>query len=508
MTNIADRDGPGLCRFRPDAGDLQRQPHASSSAWAQGRLHELPSQQRPGRRRLRLQPHAAARRASCREVLARAFALFDSAPAAAGAYRDPDRRDHRRRRRPAAGSPAAAGAAGRRPRRHRAVPRQLLRRRQAAAARARRRRGRCARVEAGALAERLDAPVIITINAKGILPPGHPLHAGENIGLAAAARGTARRPTSCSRSAPSSARPRCMPDPTAAAVRRQADPHRHRPGAADARLPGRLADRRRCPAGPVAPCWRLRAAKPIGVAARDAGGGIARGDWPSCGGRPCATHRRLLAMVQRGAARRRSSSATQTQPVYAGNQFFAADAAALLVQLEHRLRHAGLWLPAAIGAKLAAPDRPVVALIGDGGLQFTLPELASAVEAEVADHRPASGTTRAMARSSPTWPRSGISADRCRHLHAGLGRHRPRLWLCRRTSGRPRSSAGAAAGDQGSGGPDPNRGARRRMFRRGLSRRRSVKGIGGIFANASSNSLQPSPAPCSAGTARSCRFRC
>jgi acetolactate synthase I/II/III large subunit len=38
-------------------------------------------------------------------------------------------------------------------------------------------------------------------------------------------------------------------------------------------------------------------------------------------------------------------------------------------------------LPAAIGARLAAPSRPVVALIGDGGIQFTLPELGSAVEA-------------------------------------------------------------------------------------------------------------------------------
>jgi acetolactate synthase-1/2/3 large subunit len=40
-------------------------------------------------------------------------------------------------------------------------------------------------------------------------------------------------------------------------------------------------------------------------------------------------------------------------------------------------------LPAGIGAKLAAKQRPVVVLIGDGGLQFTIAELASAVEAEV-----------------------------------------------------------------------------------------------------------------------------
>ena len=41
----------------------------------------------------------------------------------------------------------------------------------------------------------------------------------------------------------------------------------------------------------------------------------------------------------------------------------------------------GYALPAAIGAKLAQPHRPVVAVAGDGGFQFTLPELAAAVEA-------------------------------------------------------------------------------------------------------------------------------
>ncbi|MFO1035759.1 MAG: 5-guanidino-2-oxopentanoate decarboxylase [Geminicoccaceae bacterium] len=40
----------------------------------------------------------------------------------------------------------------------------------------------------------------------------------------------------------------------------------------------------------------------------------------------------------------------------------------------------GFALPAAIGGKLAAPDKPVVALVGDGGFQFTLQELGTAVE--------------------------------------------------------------------------------------------------------------------------------
>ena len=37
----------------------------------------------------------------------------------------------------------------------------------------------------------------------------------------------------------------------------------------------------------------------------------------------------------------------------------------------------------AIGAKLAAPERPVVAAVGDGGFMFTLQELATAVEQRV-----------------------------------------------------------------------------------------------------------------------------
>ena len=41
----------------------------------------------------------------------------------------------------------------------------------------------------------------------------------------------------------------------------------------------------------------------------------------------------------------------------------------------------GSSLPMAIGAKVAYPDRQVVTLCGDGALMFTLPELATAVQA-------------------------------------------------------------------------------------------------------------------------------
>jgi thiamine pyrophosphate-dependent acetolactate synthase large subunit-like protein len=40
----------------------------------------------------------------------------------------------------------------------------------------------------------------------------------------------------------------------------------------------------------------------------------------------------------------------------------------------------GYGLPAAVGAKVAAPDAPVVAVLGDGGIMFTLAELATAAD--------------------------------------------------------------------------------------------------------------------------------
>ena len=43
----------------------------------------------------------------------------------------------------------------------------------------------------------------------------------------------------------------------------------------------------------------------------------------------------------------------------------------------------GFALPAAIGAKFGAPDRPVVAIIGDGGIQMTIQELGTIMQSDV-----------------------------------------------------------------------------------------------------------------------------
>src|SRR5207244_13569331 len=44
----------------------------------------------------------------------------------------------------------------------------------------------------------------------------------------------------------------------------------------------------------------------------------------------------------------------------------------------------GYGVPAAIGAKIARPDRPVVAVVGDGGFMYSVNELATAVKYRLA----------------------------------------------------------------------------------------------------------------------------
>ena len=69
-----------------------------------------------------------------------------------------------------------------------------------------------------------------------------------------------------------------------------------------------------------------------------------------------------------------------TQPVYGGNMTYAPAGPRSYFNSSTGYGTLGYGLPAAFGAKLARPDRPVVALIGDGGLQFTIGELATGVE--------------------------------------------------------------------------------------------------------------------------------
>lgn len=71
-----------------------------------------------------------------------------------------------------------------------------------------------------------------------------------------------------------------------------------------------------------------------------------------------------------------------TQLTYAGNSAYAPDAPHGYWSSASGFGTLGYGLPGAIGAAIGAPDRPVLGLSGDGGLMFTLGELATAVEAE------------------------------------------------------------------------------------------------------------------------------
>ena len=71
-----------------------------------------------------------------------------------------------------------------------------------------------------------------------------------------------------------------------------------------------------------------------------------------------------------------------TQPIYAANLYYDHDRPGGWFNAATGFGALGYGPPAAIGAAIARPDAQVVCLSGDGGFQFTLPEIAAAVESE------------------------------------------------------------------------------------------------------------------------------
>jgi len=69
-----------------------------------------------------------------------------------------------------------------------------------------------------------------------------------------------------------------------------------------------------------------------------------------------------------------------TAPVYAGNVLARCEQPRRWFNSYTGFGTLGYALPAALGAKRACPEQPVIALVGDGGLMFTLSELATAVD--------------------------------------------------------------------------------------------------------------------------------
>ena len=69
-----------------------------------------------------------------------------------------------------------------------------------------------------------------------------------------------------------------------------------------------------------------------------------------------------------------------TQPIYAGNLYYDHDRPGAWFNAATGYGALGYGIPAAIGAAIGAPGARVLSILGDGGAQFSLPEIMVAVE--------------------------------------------------------------------------------------------------------------------------------
>ena len=238
-----------------------------------------------------------------------------------------------------------------------------------------------AAAEITALAERLDAPVVMTVNGRGLLPLGHPLSVPCNPSLEAVrdlaigsdailAIGTEFGPTDYDWYETG------RPALEGTLIRVDIDPEQAMRGArADLVILGDAAT--------TASALLDRLAKTDTDRAGALRAGETRARVQNEEVETNAVYRTsldLLAII-RGILPDCVLVGDSAQPVYAGSVAYEAPAPRSFFASATGFGTLGYALPAAIGAQVAAPARPVVCLIGDGGLQFSLAEIASAVEA-------------------------------------------------------------------------------------------------------------------------------
>ncbi len=238
--------------------------------------------------------------------------------------------------------------------------------------------------ELPALVEALDAPTALTVNAKGLLPPGHPLSLGSYQSMPAVraliasadvvlAIGTELGETDYDGIDFDGG---LRIDGTLIRVDVDAEQLHGNfvadvPVLADARLAIQALTERLTPRTRTA-----RSSAPNGARRVSQVRQQLQREVPA----RWRQQRRLLQILQ-DALPDLIIVGDSTQPVYAGNLSYEPRGPRSWFNSATGYGTLGYGLPAAVGAKLAAPHRPVVALVGDGGLQFTLGELSSAVEA-------------------------------------------------------------------------------------------------------------------------------
>jgi len=234
-----------------------------------------------------------------------------------------------------------------------------------------------AQAEAIALAERLGAPTTSSIAGRGIVPDAHPLGLGATAPIGpvhaalAAADAVVAVGTEFSETdyfyAPGFAPPAFAGD----LIRIDIDP-----GQLHKRRPARVA----IEADAALAMAALEAA--LAERGRDGAGGAERAralrDDPA-GWEGMAEFREVVAALAAALPEDGVLAVDSTQPAYAAAHLWRS------TRPNSYLPYGGFGtlgpaLPMAIGAKLGAPERPVMALAGDGGFLFTVQELATAVD--------------------------------------------------------------------------------------------------------------------------------
>jgi len=238
-----------------------------------------------------------------------------------------------------------------------------------------------AAVEAAELATRLDAPTALTINAKGLLPGDHPLLVGSNQSMppvrqlaldadVVLAIGTELGETDYD--VVFDGNFRIAGELIRIDIDAEQLTRNHAPSLAI------LSDARQAMQALLAHL-PARAANPDSPGAQRAAWVRARLAEEFSG---WAHYRQLFeCMLEVLPEARFVGDSTQT--VYSGNHLMELAGPRRWFNSSTGYGTLGYGLPAAIGAKLAEPGRQVISLMGDGGIQFSLPELASAVEAQV-----------------------------------------------------------------------------------------------------------------------------
>ncbi len=232
--------------------------------------------------------------------------------------------------------------------------------------------------ELRSLAEALDAPVVMTTNGRGLLPAGHPLAVPASPSLAAVREEVASADVVLAVGTEFGQTDYDMYSDggfeiAGSLVRIDIDPQQLcRNAVSELPLLGHAAA-------------TLQALLPR-IEARSGDGASRAGATlkGACAGLSDAMSRQVeILEVIRDTLPGVRIVGDSTQAVYAGNLCFAAARAGGWFNSATGFGTLGYGLPAAIGAKLGDRQAPVVCLIGDGGIQFTLGELGSALDAGV-----------------------------------------------------------------------------------------------------------------------------